>query len=63
MVPEIAIWRAANRLIEKHGADAEFEATRLASQILDRGGDGWQVWARVRLAVEALQAPPSGKPN
>ena len=26
--------------------------------MLDRGdGDGWNVWARIRLAIEALQAP------
>jgi hypothetical protein len=27
--------------------------------MLDRGdAGGWQIWARIRLAIEALQAPP-----
>ena len=58
------IWRAATLLIRQHGAGAASEATRRAGQMLDRGdGDGWQVWARIRLAIEALQAPRQGEPN
>jgi hypothetical protein len=32
--------------------------------MLDRGDDERRlVWARIRRAIEALQAPPSSKPN
>jgi len=32
--------------------------------MLDRGdGAGWHTWARIRLAIETLQAPRQGKPN
>jgi hypothetical protein len=51
MVSDLDIWRAANLLIRRHGADAELEA-------LDRGyDDGRLLWARIRRAIEALQAP------
>ncbi len=64
VIPEINVWRAANLPIKKHGAGAASEATRLAGRMLDRGdSDGCQVWARIRLAIEAPQAQPSGKPN
>jgi hypothetical protein len=35
-VPENAIWRAANLLIQQHGAAAELEATRRAEGMLKR---------------------------
>jgi hypothetical protein len=36
----------------------------LQDVMLDRGDDeGRLVWARIRRAIEALQAPPSGRPN
>jgi hypothetical protein len=39
-------------LISQHGAGAVSKATRLARQMLDRAGaEGWQVWARIRLAM------------
>jgi hypothetical protein len=64
MVPEIAIWRAANLLIRKHGANADLEAAKRADLMLDRGDDdGRLLWARIRRAVEALQARPSGRLN
>jgi len=34
MVPEIAIWRAANLLIRKHGADVELEAAKRVDLML-----------------------------
>lgn len=37
MIPEIAIWRAANLLINRHGEGAVMEATRLAGRMRDRG--------------------------
>ena len=50
-------------LIE-HGAGAELEAARRQDLMLDRGDDeGRPVWMLVRRAIEALRAPPLGKPN
>jgi hypothetical protein len=54
MVPEIAIWRSANLLIRKHGANAEREAAKRADLMLDRGDDdGRLLWMRIRRAIEA----------
>jgi len=62
MISELDIWRAANLLIRKHGADAELEAAKHADLMLDRGDDeGRLLWARIKRAIEALQAPPSGQ--
>jgi hypothetical protein len=64
MISDLDIWRAANLLIRKHGADAELEAARRADLMLDRGDDeGRLVWARIRWAIEVLRAPPSGRPH
>jgi hypothetical protein len=64
VISDLDTWRAANLLIRQHGDDAEFEAARLQDLMLDRGDDeGRIVWARIRRAIEALQAPPSGIPN
>jgi hypothetical protein len=64
MASDLDIWRAANLLIRTHGPDAELEAAKRADLMLDRGeDDGRLVWARIRRAVEALQAVPSGTPN
>ena len=64
MISDLDIWRAANLLIRKHGDDAELEAAKRADLMLERGDrDGQSVWSRIRRAIEALQAPPSGKPN
>jgi hypothetical protein len=64
MVSNLDIWRAANLLIREHGDDAELEAARLQDLMLDRDDDeGRLVWARIRQAIEALRAPPCGRPN
>lgn len=39
MVSDLDIWRAANLLIRKHGANAELEAAKRADLMLDRGDD------------------------
>ena len=60
-VSDLDIWRAANLLIRHHGADAEIEAARRADLMLERGDpDGQAVWARIRRAIAALTAPPTG---
>jgi hypothetical protein len=64
MISDLDIWRAANLLIRKHGADAEIEAVKRADLMLDRGDDeGWYLWRRIKRAIGALQAPPRSKPN
>ncbi len=64
MVPEIDIWRAANLLIRRHGANAELEAAKRADLMLDRGDDdGRLLWARIRRATETLQTPQLGRLN
>jgi hypothetical protein len=64
MISDLDIWRAAHLLIRWHGADAELEAARLQDPMLDRGDDeGRVLWVRIRRAIEAMRAPPAGKPN
>jgi hypothetical protein len=64
MISELDIWRAANLLIRRHGADADIEAARRADLMLERGDrDGQLVWMRIRRAIAQLQAPPAGRPN
>jgi hypothetical protein len=64
VVPEHDIWPVANLLIREHGRNADREAVRLQDLMIDRGDDeGRLVWARIRRAIEALQAPPSSKPS
>jgi hypothetical protein len=64
VIPEIDIWRAANLLIRRHGANAELEAAKRADLMLDRGDDdGRLLWMRIRRAIEGLQAPSAGRLN
>jgi hypothetical protein len=64
MVSNLDIWRAANLLIREHGAYADLEAARLQDLMFDRGDHkGRLVWARIRCAIEALQAAPHDKPH
>jgi hypothetical protein len=61
MIPDLDIYRAANLLIERHGAEALIEAGRMIDRMLDYGDlEGRAVWQRIKRAIEALQAPPSG---
>jgi hypothetical protein len=60
MVTELDIYRAANKLIERHGADALIDAARMIDRTLDSGDtEGRRVWQRIKRAIEWLQAPPS----
>jgi hypothetical protein len=64
VISDLDIWRSANLLIRRHGADAELEAARLQDLMLDRGDDeGRRVSARIWGAIEALRAPPSDRLN
>jgi hypothetical protein len=61
MVPDVWIYRAADRLISQHGGEALNEVNRLIAAAVDRQeADRVLLMFRVRLAVAKLQAPPSG---
>jgi hypothetical protein len=61
MVPEIWVYREANRLITEHGARALRAVDRLVHKALDRrDADRVLLMLRVRFAVATLQAPPRG---
>jgi hypothetical protein len=64
VISELDIWRATNLLIRQHGDTADLEAAPLQDLMFDRGDDeGRHLWGRIRRAIEALRAPPSGMPN
>ena len=56
MVSELDIYRAANLLIERHRTDAVIEAAKMIDRMLDRADtEGWQVWRRIKRAIEAFR--------
>ena len=60
MVPDIWVYRRADRLIARHGEKALDEVNRLIAVAIDReDADRALLMFRLRLAVAALQAPPS----
>ncbi len=60
MISDLDIYRAANLLIDRHGADALIEAARMIDGMLDKGDlEGRAVWLRIRHAIETLLAAPS----
>ncbi len=64
MISDLNIYRAANLVIERHGADALIEAARMIDRMLDHGDpEGQRVRQRIRRAIETLQAPASGSPH
>ena len=61
MISELDIYRAANLVIKRHGADAVIEAARMVDRMLELGDvEGRDVWRRIRRAIEVLQAPADG---
>ena len=61
MISNLDIYRAANLVIRRHGADAQIEAARMIDRMAELGdAEGRQVWRRIKRAVEQLQAAPSG---
>ena len=61
MISDLDIYRAANLLIDRHGAAAPIEAGKMIDRMLDIGDtEGRLVWWRIKRAIEALQAPPGG---
>jgi hypothetical protein len=63
MVSDLDIWRAAHRLIQRHGEwAAELEASRLADLMLDRGDrDGELTWLRIKRLIAAVRSKRSGQ--
>ena len=64
MISDLDIYRDANLLIERHGADAVIEAARMIDRMLELSDpEGRSVWKRIKRAIEALQAPAGGLPH
>ena len=64
MIPDLDIYRSANLLMQRHGADAPIQAAMRADAMLDKGDlEGYAVWKRILRAVEELQgsAPKPGE--
>ncbi|HEV2160677.1 MAG TPA: hypothetical protein VGR52_00350 [Stellaceae bacterium] len=56
MTEEIDIWRAADLLVKRHGADAETVAAQRADELLAQGdADGERIWKRILAAVHDLR--------
>ena len=61
-VPDIWVYRAADRLITQYGSHALNEANRRIGLAVDQhDADRVLLMLRVRLAVMALRAPPKGR--
>jgi hypothetical protein len=55
MIDDLDIFRAANILIKRHGADAAIEGARRADEYLAAGDlEGCAVWKRILAAVLEL---------
>ena len=64
VVPDMYIYRAADRLIRQHGADALAEVNRLICEAADHNeADRAVLMIRIRLAILVLQAPRQGPLN
>src|SRR5260370_42417381 len=60
VISEVDIYRAANLLIERRGADAVIEAARMIDRMLELSDpEGRSVWKRSKSAIEHLQAAPT----
>ena len=61
MVSDLDIYRAANLVIARHGANALIEAARMIDRMLANGDEeGRSVWRRIQAAIAELQAIPTG---
>ena len=60
MVPEIDVWRVAERLLELHGPDASIHAALRANELHSLGDfEGQVTWVRILRAVAALLSADS----
>jgi hypothetical protein len=56
-ISDIDIFRSANLCLAQHGVDAVDEARKRAAELQTAGDrDGADVWLRIMLAIETLQA-------
>jgi len=55
MVDDPDIWRAANLLVKRHGADAALVAGRRADELLAGDVEGCAVWKRILVAVASYR--------
>ena len=61
MIPALDIYRSANLLVKRHGADAPIQAIMRADAMLDKGElGGYAVWRRILRAVGELQRAEPG---
>ena len=61
MISDLDIYRAANLVIKRHGADAVIEAARMVDRMLELGDlEGRDLWRRIRRAILVLRAPQNG---
>jgi hypothetical protein len=65
MIPEIDIWRTANLMLKRYGANAEIESAVRVDELAAEGDlDGAAVWRRIMHAVaELANTTPSGPVN
>jgi hypothetical protein len=61
MISDAYVYRAADRLITRCGAEALNAVNRLICEAIDhRDQDRALLMVRIRLAIMVLQAPPAG---
>jgi hypothetical protein len=61
---ELDVWRAAQVIINRHGADAELVVARRVDHMIARGNaDGEEIWRKILAAIRELQKnrPPPGE--
>jgi hypothetical protein len=62
MVDDPDIWRAANLLLKRHGADTAIAAANRADELLGAGDvEGWAVWRRILAAVTESRTHGPGR--
>jgi hypothetical protein len=55
VIPDLDIYRSANLLVKRHGADAPIHAAMRADAMLDKGDlGGYAAWKRIIKAVGEL---------
>ena len=55
MISDLDVYRSAQLLVDKHGAEAPIHAAMKADDMLERGDlDGKAVWIRILKAVREL---------
>jgi hypothetical protein len=58
MTSDLDIYRAANLVIKRHGADAVIEAAPMVDRMLELGDlEACDLWRRIHRAIEVLRAP------